>query len=288
MAVLASATDPTTILPPKPPRRTPARGTRAPRRRRRRGPRPGAGEDRPVEELAPGDAELVEVDRLVDRGRRRRRGSRAPCEPPDSIALRASSARAPALAGRLDHDSSSAGAAGSARRRSRPPRRRAVASRGSADRSSPATAPSPGAPIDRERDDRDDGDGDPHGHVLLQLEEDPVLPGHDEVEAGAPEERTEMTSTAHIITKIVKIAIANFRSFGLWDGFLSTNGASMSRISAMPGMGTPAIMRVEHREQFLQPEEVPRCLRRVGRLVEVGEAEQRRRHQRREDGERGE
>ena len=31
----------------------------------------------------------------------------------------------------------------------------------------------------------------------------------------------------------------------------------------------------EHREEFLQTEEVPRCLRRVRRLVEVGEFEQR-------------
>ena len=39
----------------------------------------------------------------------------------------------------------------------------------------------------------------------------------------------------------MKIAIANLRSAGLFDGFLSTNGASMSSTSAMPGMSTPAI-----------------------------------------------
>ena len=31
-----------------------------------------------------------------------------------------------------------------------------------------------------------------------------------------------MTSTAHNMMKSVKIAIANFRSLGLFDGFLST------------------------------------------------------------------
>ena len=53
----------------------------------------------------------------------------------------------------------------------------------------------------------------------------------------------------------------------------------------MPGIVTPATIGCEHLQQLLQTEEVPRRLRRVRRRVHVGEAEQRRLHQRREDGE---
>ena len=49
-------------------------------------------------------------------------------------------------------------------------------------------------------------------------------------------------------------------------------------------MVTPATIGWNIVEQLLEPEEVPRRLRRVRRLVEVGEPEQRRAHERREDG----
>ena len=51
----------------------------------------------------------------------------------------------------------------------------------------------------------------------------------------------------------------------------------------MPGMVTPATIGWNIVSSSCRPEEVPRRLRRVRRLVEVGEAEQRRAHQRRED-----
>src|SRR5689334_12579855 len=49
-----------------------------------------------------------------------------------------------------------------------------------------------------------------------------------------------MTSTAHIIMKIVIIEIANLRSPGFVDGFLSTYGVMARTPSATPGMVTPA------------------------------------------------
>jgi hypothetical protein len=51
-----------------------------------------------------------------------------------------------------------------------------------------------------------------------------------------------MTSTAHSIRNNVKIEIANFRSVGACDGFLSTNGATARRNRPMPGIVTPATM----------------------------------------------
>ena len=51
-----------------------------------------------------------------------------------------------------------------------------------------------------------------------------------------------MTSTAHIIRNIVIIVMANFRSVGLCDGFLSMNGTIASSTSAIPGSNTPAII----------------------------------------------
>ena len=49
-----------------------------------------------------------------------------------------------------------------------------------------------------------------------------------------------ITSTAHIIRNIVIMMIANLRSVGLCDGFLSMYGVIASRPSATPGMVTPA------------------------------------------------
>src|SRR5690349_4770822 len=49
-----------------------------------------------------------------------------------------------------------------------------------------------------------------------------------------------MTSTAQNMRNTVKIEIANFRSLGLLDGFLSMNGAIAISPSATPGMVTPA------------------------------------------------
>src|SRR2546421_7128733 len=49
-----------------------------------------------------------------------------------------------------------------------------------------------------------------------------------------------MTSTAQSIRNKVKIEIANLRSVGACDGFLSTKGATPSRNNPMPGIITPA------------------------------------------------
>ena len=108
--------------------------------------------------------------------------------------------------------------------------------------------------------------------------------GKTKLKPGPRKKHPMMTSTAHIIRNIVIIVMANLRSSGLFDGFLSMYGVIASRPSAMPGKQHARDHRVEHLQQLLQTEEVPRRLRRVRRLVDVGEAEQRRLHQRREDG----
>src|SRR5262245_19672417 len=49
-----------------------------------------------------------------------------------------------------------------------------------------------------------------------------------------------ITSTAHNIMKIVIVTIANLRSAGLFEGFLSKYGVIASSTSATPGIVTPA------------------------------------------------
>ena len=51
-----------------------------------------------------------------------------------------------------------------------------------------------------------------------------------------------MTSTAQNIRCIVISDVANLRSSGLFDGFLSMYGAKISTIRPTPGMVTPAII----------------------------------------------
>src|SRR5262245_50089237 len=68
----------------------------------------------------------------------------------------------------------------------------------------------------------------------------PSFHGNTKLNPGPRKNEPMMTSTAHNMMKIVKIEIANFRSLGLFDGFLSTNGASAIRPSPTPGMVTPA------------------------------------------------
>ena len=50
----------------------------------------------------------------------------------------------------------------------------------------------------------------------------PSFQGNTKLNPGPRKNEPMMTSTAHSITNIVKIEIANFRSFGSWDGLLST------------------------------------------------------------------
>ena len=51
-----------------------------------------------------------------------------------------------------------------------------------------------------------------------------------------------MTSTAQNMMWTVISEVANLRSSGLFDGFLSMNGAKISTIRPTPGMVTPAII----------------------------------------------
>src|SRR6266511_6181128 len=68
----------------------------------------------------------------------------------------------------------------------------------------------------------------------------PLFHGNTKLKPGPRKNEPMITSTAHNITNSVKIEIANLRSDGACDGFLSTNGATASRKMPMPGMVTPA------------------------------------------------
>ena len=85
-----------------------------------------------------------------------------------------------------------------------------------------------------------------------------------------------MTSTDQNMMCTVMSEIANLRSSGLLDGFLSMYGAKIRQDQPDAGERHAGDHRVEHREQFLQTEEVPRRLRRVRRAVGVGLLQQRR------------
>src|SRR6478672_4338845 len=68
----------------------------------------------------------------------------------------------------------------------------------------------------------------------------PSFHGNTKLNPGPRKNEPMMTSTAQNMRKIVKIEITNFRSSGLFDGFLSMYGATMSRNSPIPGIVTPA------------------------------------------------
>ena len=51
-----------------------------------------------------------------------------------------------------------------------------------------------------------------------------------------------ITSTAQNMRNRVNSEMANLRSSGLWEGFLSVKGARISPKMPMPGMVTPATM----------------------------------------------
>ena len=84
-----------------------------------------------------------------------------------------------------------------------------------------------------------------------------------------------MTSTAQNIRKMVNSEMANLRSSGLLRRVAVDVGGQDQHEDAHAGDGHAGDHRVEHREQLLQAEEVPRRLRRVRRLVDVGQLEQR-------------
>src|SRR6266511_1805684 len=68
----------------------------------------------------------------------------------------------------------------------------------------------------------------------------PLFHGNTKLKPGPRKNEPMITSTAHNITNSVKIEIANLRSEGACDGFLSMNGATASRKRPMPGIVTPA------------------------------------------------
>ena len=287
IAVLASATEPTLTLPPKP--RCWRRGHRNAERRdaERAEAEPRAGEDRPVEELAAGDAELVEVDRLVDHRAWQRRVPRAPPTRPTRSPGAPRRPAAPALALASATDASSLGV-GRLRRPSTALGRLVTLARlaAQASRGRAATAPSPAARPRRAAITTTMAMAMPHDVRSYSSKKIPSFQGKTKLKPGPRKNEPMMTSTAHISMKIVKIAIANFRSFGLVRRVLVDERRQHEQDQRDAGDGHARDHRVEHREQLLETEEVPRRLRRVRRLVDVGEAEQRRAHERREDGER--
>src|SRR5688500_14920392 len=103
-----------------------------------------------------------------------------------------------------------------------------------------------------------------------QLEEQAVAPRQDEVEAGTAEERADHHERrpehdVHGHQRGRELAV-----LGLVGRVLVDVGGEDQHDQADAGNRDAGDHRVEHRQQFLQPEEVPRCLRRVGRLVRVG------------------
>ena len=70
----------------------------------------------------------------------------------------------------------------------------------------------------------------------------PSFHGNTKLNPGPRKNDPIITNTAHIIKNSVKIAIANLRSVGLTDAFLSMNGARAIKPRATPGIVTPATM----------------------------------------------
>src|SRR5690242_17060824 len=68
----------------------------------------------------------------------------------------------------------------------------------------------------------------------------PLFQGYVKLKPGPRKNEPMITRTAHIIMNMVIIAIANFRSLGFCDGFLSMYGVIASTPSATPGIVTPA------------------------------------------------
>ena len=75
--------------------------------------------------------------------------------------------------------------------------------------------------------------------------------GKVKLKPGPRKKHPMMTSTAHIIRNIVIIVMANFRSSGLCDGFLSMNG-TIARSERDAGQQHAGDHRVEHLQQLLQ------------------------------------
>src|SRR5262245_20034828 len=109
----------------------------------------------------------------------------------------------------------------------------------------------------------------PNARSYLQLEEDAVVPREDEVEARSPEERTddddhrphhheqrEDRDRELAVLRVMRRVLVDE-----WRHREEEQPHSRDRHSGHH--------RVEHREQFLEAEEVPGRLRRVRRLVEV-------------------
>ena len=70
----------------------------------------------------------------------------------------------------------------------------------------------------------------------------PSFHGRTKLNPGPRKNEPMMTSTAQNMMWTVISEMANLRSSGLFDGFLSMNGAKMSTIRPTPGMVTPAII----------------------------------------------
>src|SRR6185295_18090482 len=104
----------------------------------------------------------------------------------------------------------------------------------------------------------------------LEVEEGAGLPGVDEVEARAPEERADDDEHGpehqeHGEEADGELAVVGFRRWVLVDV-----GGHHQDDQAHAGDRHAGHHRVPDREQLLEAEEVPRRLRRVGCLVEVG------------------
>ena len=93
--------------------------------------------------------------------------------------------------------------------------------------------------IARPSEDEDDDDGMTATAAALPTSSKkmPLFHGKTKLKPSPRKNEPMMTSTAHIMRNIVNIAMANLRSFGLCDGFLSMNGAIASSASATPGIG---------------------------------------------------
>ena len=142
--------------------------------------------------------------------------------PPEPIALRVSSARSRA---RSDSSASSAAAASAATLWSRwrvsalsVPVTRPSGS--DAARLRPVAMIITAARIEQDRDGDDEDDG--HGGVCsYSSKKMPSFHGNTKLNPGPRKNEPMITSTAQNIRKIVKMEIANLRSSGLCDGFLS-------------------------------------------------------------------
>ena len=99
----------------------------------------------------------------------------------------------------------------------------------------------------------------------------PLVHGKTKLKPGPRKNEPMMTSTAQNIRNIVNSEIANLRSSGLLRRVLVDVRREDQQDRAHARDGHAGDHRVEHREQLLQAEEVPRRLRRVRRLVDVGQ-----------------